>query len=347
MVKTEAIVHFTWMPPAIGFEWACGHPVLDDWSIKRRKTEVLASRGFPMGWAHYGREEERYQPLQDASGLFLELSAVEPKPDAVIAFANHYGPLTVGGLYVPIDSKAKWPKPPASCKLTHACLQLKSPEGEQVRTWVARWHILGAVSGDTFACWAENIRALRTLVRLWRAIDQQDSDSIAKHVRTTKDDGTQSVQVVDEEGQLGEPIHVASHVSLTAAAEHALVWAIDQRVRFTTSVGFFALDSEHSRNFAIMPRSLQDAIWLQFGLAVVGCKKFGACEVCGKPFEISPQVARTSRRLCGQKCKDRAHRQRRDKVFELAARGVGPKEIAKRVGSQLVTVKKWLAKRKG
>ena len=346
---TPAVVYFTWLPPANGFEWVAAHPVANDWSIENRKTLVLAPKGFPMGWEHYGREEGAYEPLAVASGLFRELAAVEPEPDAVMAFADQYGPLTRGQLFVPVDSKQKWPKPPATCKLAYGYLRPQSEEGQEANLWAGQWHMKGAVSGDSFSDWQENIRALKTLVALWDAIGQRKVPAIEKHARLTKRGNRQSIVLVDDEGPLGEPLTFAppSKLTLQAAAEYALIKAIAGRINYSTSIDLFPPGSPHSRKLAVVPQSLRDAIWLQFGLAVLEQKKFRSCEVCGRPFEVSPQVARTNRTLCSPACKARAHRQRRDQALKLADKGMTAKQIAKRVGSQLSTVEKWLAERQG
>lgn len=346
---TPATVHFTWLPPANGFEWISAHPVAIDWSIENRKTLVLTPKGIPMGWDLYGREEGAYEPLSKASGLFRELAAVEPEPDAVMAFADQYGPLTRGQLFVPVDSKQTWPKPPATCKLAYAYLRPKSDEGQEASLWEGAWHMKGAVSGDSFSYWQENIRALKALVALWDAIGKRDLAAIEKHARLTKRGNRQSIVLVDDEGQIEEPITFTppSKLTLHSAAEYALIKTIAARIYYTTSIDLFPPGSARSRKLAVVPQSLRDAIWLQFGLAVLEQKKFRSCDVCARPFEVSPQVARTNRTLCSPACKARAHRQRRDQALKLADKGMTARQIAKRVGSQLSTVEKWLKEKKG
>jgi hypothetical protein len=135
-------------------------------------------------------------------------------------------------------------------------------------------------------------------------------------------------------------------LTLQQAAEHALIRALDTHTVDCASISLYGPTSPHHTKLAIVPRSLRDAIWLHFALAVIGHKKYGACDVCGKPYEISPQVARTNRTLCSAACKARAHRQRRDLAIKLAAEGRTPRQIAKQVGSQLSTVQKWLTEKK-
>jgi len=91
------------------------------------------------------------------------------------------------------------------------------------------------------------------------------------------------------------------------------------------------------------PRSLIEALWLQFAEAVCHDKDYRPCEVCGKPFEISPAVARTNRRLCSAGCKAKAYRLRKARVCRLWDRGITLTTIVRDSGSDEEQVQKWLA----
>jgi predicted nucleic acid-binding Zn ribbon protein len=92
------------------------------------------------------------------------------------------------------------------------------------------------------------------------------------------------------------------------------------------------------------PRYLIDAIWLQFAEAVCGNKNYRQCLVCGKPFELSPDVARTSRLFCSDSCKMQSYRQRKAKTANLWDQGLSVQEIAEAVGSDDAYVRKWVAR---
>ena len=93
-----------------------------------------------------------------------------------------------------------------------------------------------------------------------------------------------------------------------------------------------------------VPRCLIDAIWLQFAEAVCGNKNYRQCLVCGKPFELSPDTARTSRLFCSDSCKMHSYRQRKTKTANLWDQGVSVQEIAEAVGSDEAYVHKWVAR---
>jgi hypothetical protein len=346
---TSATVYFTWTPPASGHYWASARPVNANWSIAKRPTQVLVAKGLPPTFRPYGKKGGQYQPFETASGLFRELANVAPEPDAILAFADRYGPLTLGSLFVPVDLNRPFPKPPATCSLAHLELPT-TKEWRDAVLWAGEWNMRGALSGDRLDRWQANIRALQVLVRLWDALKADSRKGIEKYAQLHKTDGRTSMVVIDETGnQLDEPIEFAPDnrdLSLQVAAEHALARAVDKRFSDSSAVSLYPPRSRHSRKLAIVPRTLEAGIWLQFALAIAEDKRFRDCEVCGRPFEISPQVARTNRTLCSNACKAKAHRHRREQALELAAKGLTPRQIAKQVGSQLSTVQKWLGERK-
>ncbi len=94
-----------------------------------------------------------------------------------------------------------------------------------------------------------------------------------------------------------------------------------------------------------VPATLEQCLWLQFAEAVCGDKEFRECLVCHKPFEISPDVARTNRLLCSATCKVRAYRRRKKQSVRLWERGYTVEQISEEVGSDAAKVRKWLAQR--
>ena len=345
---TSTIVTFHWQPPAGGHRWVQAHPVTDNWSITRETVQVLRAVGFPMFWETYGKPETKYEPLEKASGLFRQLAALEPSPEAILAFADQYGPLTPGRLFVLEGKHGKLPRPPLPRSFTTSPIRPVNTGRAEELKWIGQWLFGGAVPGDSLEFWQQNIRALKALVDLWDALKNRDRKAIEQVAHFTWQGKKRVISLVDGLGTpLDEPIRFdqASSETLTLprAAEHALIGALARFTSNAASISLFPPGSRNERRLAIVPRSLRDAVWLQFALAVLENKTFRECEVCGKAFEISPQVARTSRTLCSAACKARAHRQRRDQALKLASQGVAAKQIAKRVGSKLSTVQNWLS----
>ena len=348
----STVVYFRWQPPVTGHRWALARPVTDLWSVAREKAQVLCPRnGFPMFWKYYGKEESIYEPLEVASGLFRELAAIDPSTEGILPFADRYGPLTPGRLFVPEGNRESFPKPPRPSSPSYEPVRPINSGDVNQQEWSGHWVLRGAVMGDSLEDWQGNIRDLKALVGLWDAFGRKDRRLIENVVQFDWDGKKRLVRLIDEGGrELDDPVlwDQPSSVSLTLqkAAQHALLRALTSRTTNGSSISLHRAESPHHTKLAIVPRSLRDAIWLQFALAVIGHKKYGACDVCGKPYEISPQVARTNRTLCSAACKARAHRQRRDRALKLDSEGRTPKQIAKQVGSQLSTVQKWLTEAK-
>ena len=350
---TSTVVFFRWQPPASGHRWVNAHPVTDNWSIAREKLQVLTPCGFPMFWETYGKPEAEYEPLESASGLFRELAALDPTPEAILTFADKYGPLTSGRLFVPEGKHGKLPRPPLPRSYTQGPVRPVNGRkaDEEELEWTGKWLVNGAIAGDSLEHWQENIRALKALVGLWDALQQRDQKGIESVARFTWQDKKRVIGLVDV---LGKPLHhpirfdqpTSDSLTLSRAAGHALIRALGECISPSSAISLFPPGSRHEHRLAIVPQSLRDAIWLQFAFAVLENKTYRECEVCGKPFEISPQVARTSRTLCSAACKARAHRQRRDQALKLANQGMTARQITKRVGSQLSTVQKWLSEAK-
>jgi hypothetical protein len=98
--------------------------------------------------------------------------------------------------------------------------------------------------------------------------------------------------------------------------------------------------------FQVAPANLWCAVCLQFALAVDGDKRYQRCPVCARWFELAPGVNRANRLTCSSTCRTRAYRDRREAALRLHAEGSTPREIARQLGSDVPTVKKWIANAK-
>jgi hypothetical protein len=103
------------------------------------------------------------------------------------------------------------------------------------------------------------------------------------------------------------------------------------------------------RVLQIIPDNLLSAMWLQFAQAIDGNGKHRACKECGKWFEISGEDTgfRINRVFCSDPCKSRDYRKRKEQAQHLKAEGKSFKDIAKELDTDIETIKKWVAKRKG
>ena len=93
----------------------------------------------------------------------------------------------------------------------------------------------------------------------------------------------------------------------------------------------------------MQPHNLLGALWLQFALSISERKTYQQCEACGRYMELSPDVNRADRRYCNNACRNRALRRRQKKAREMRQSGKSLREIVKATGSDIATIKKWLA----
>jgi hypothetical protein len=90
------------------------------------------------------------------------------------------------------------------------------------------------------------------------------------------------------------------------------------------------------------PTNLLGALWLQFGLSIRFEKDARRCLECSRWFEVSPGTSRSDRELCSDSCKSKSYRSRKKRALQLHAKGQGLSAIAKKLGSDLNTVKGWI-----
>lgn len=89
--------------------------------------------------------------------------------------------------------------------------------------------------------------------------------------------------------------------------------------------------------------NLVDAMKIQLAIAVVEQKQYRDCQHCSKPFEVTPQINRSDRLFCSDNCRVKAYQRRKKQVIELRNQGESLRAIVKKSGSDMETVKKWIA----
>lgn len=353
-MKIATHLFFAWDVVEGELNWRTCRRVNPDWSPAQDEELVLQHPPLRIVFGDVPSDAPHYFPLESSSGLFLEVARLDATPEAIKAFAEKYGTLTRGHLFFPVDVSRHWQTPPE-----HVRLSCDYDLFDRRLTRDSLNHALklvgqGAVRGDSLAEWQSFIHDLKALVAIWEAMRDNYLETLETRVKVVHTERKLSVTLVDENKRSVFGPHKFVDVkpnlpklTLAEAADWALTIALSRYVNHCSSVSLHAPDSPLRHKLAIVPRTLRDAIWLQFALAVIEHRKYGSCEVCGKPFEISPQVARTNRKLCSAACKAKAHRKRREQALALASQGRTPKQIAKQVGSQLSTVQKWLTEAQG
>lgn len=88
--------------------------------------------------------------------------------------------------------------------------------------------------------------------------------------------------------------------------------------------------------------SLLDVMKLQLVMSIIERKRYRNCEHCSKPFEVTPQVNRSDRMFCSDSCRVKAYYRRKKQAVELRRKGEHLRDIAKKTGSDVQTVKGWV-----
>ena len=122
-----------------------------------------------------------------------------------------------------------------------------------------------------------------------------------------------------------------------------LKWLCDRNLQHVQAR--LAFDPAGNPKMALQPLTLIAAMWLQFALAVTGDKQFVACKFCGRRFEHSTEQTgfRKHRQFCTDSCKTLDYRKRKRTAISLAASGRPSREISDKTGTDLKTVRAWLA----
>src|SRR5262249_8336946 len=111
------------------------------------------------------------------------------------------------------------------------------------------------------------------------------------------------------------------------------------------SVAFARARTPSGFTMHLVPVSLLAAFWLQFGQAISENKRLRRCAACNRWFEVAPPLNRTSRHYCGEACRSRAYRNRKEQAVRMAGLGKTPQEIAEVLASTVGTVEGWLSQR--
>ncbi len=317
-----AILTFEHTVSAIGYEWVPA----DQWNLVdgQRFSNLVQPRWLVrQPWNQLGDKTPRLllrpkgdsgggyrtvAPTVEDSGLFRNFAVLEPTPESIVEFAGRYGTL---------------------------------------------WETM---VGEPFHEWEFEIRTMRFLIDVWDAAETKRSGHIAKHFHTEKGgrvllpfadtimdyrpfrslDRPAPLEVSDcAEAASGKPLAVAR--SYVVDAVNRRLNAIGARLELDRF--------EMPYRLVMQPNNLLGALWLQFALSISERKKYQSCEACGRYMELSPEVNRADRRYCGNACRNRALRRRQKKAAEMRESGKTLREIAKATGSDMATIKKWLANR--
>jgi hypothetical protein len=326
---------FVWNVPQSGYQWIQARILHDKGLAKDREKWVLTD-GLAL---HQPFLMKQYSPLKMYTGLFRNFAQLPAdNRDAILDFANEYGALGIGK-------------------------ELELTAKDEPR------RLLG-VYGETWNDWWENTQVMRLAVDLWDMVTARDTAGVSRHIQWKDaeygEDGRKKAETgwyydshpdlpreqVPSTGRTGafiEPIPARPGDVLMPAASLVYRW-INEHLKGTTTP---RLVNAGKVVLQIVPENLLAAMWLQFAQSIAankGYKDFRACKECGKWFELShkQEDRRTVRReFCSDPCKSRDYRRRKERAQSLKAEGKPVKVIAKELDTDVETIKKWVAKRRG
>jgi hypothetical protein len=349
------VFDFVWSVPEDGHKWVQAKVILNDGgnpaAVTHRsridaKAQWVLTSGLAIGSAFLMKQ---YRPLKMFTGLFRTFAQI-PLDDrgAILAFANQFGDL---GIHRPLDSTA--PEEP----------------GRLLGVW-----------GETHEDWMQQIDEMRRALAVWDKLQNLDADGLSHFIRWQDaeylaDGRTRTLApgwVYDSHPDL-PPFRVDPRRSvppgpgrtskfiepvgdlfkkgdvLMPALFLLQGWVNNHLKDHVAPRLLYHLD-QRKEVLRIVPHNLLGAMWLQLAEAIDGRKKYRTCKECGTWFEISAKQSdhRTARRVfCSDHCKSRDYRLRKDRARELKSDGKSVKDIAKELDTNVETIKKWVAKRKG
>ena len=292
-----------------------------DWVLRRR--------------AGTGQQaQRRYEPLQEATGLFLEFASLDPADLAALnRFADQYGLLRSRRVWCTIPKHGDKPS--------------RNPRHYDI--------------GEPLKNWATEIAEMKRTLEIWRTLEANDTVGLDQFfVRDDESDWWtlrgQRVQLPitlphDEESGIDlfrgdtwrdDPTW---REDIGRVARSAVQHSINRNLRQEVVASLLVERKTGRMRIRHCPLGLLGAMWLQFARMIEGNLTFRACKLCGRHFEVSTSDTgtRVDREFCSDACKSRDYRQRKAKVLELRAAGKTPGAIAKETNTNLETVRTWIS----
>jgi hypothetical protein len=330
---------FYWLVPEAGYEWIAARPANPKSPRSDADSNYLCCRNPTDELIRYRTGSpvlnqattmaspfRAYAPFLDEPALFKKFSELDPTKEAIERFATNYGDL--------------------GAELGEA---IKRPVPGKPNTYQQ----VTAISQRT---WKREITTLQHGVRLWEAIKSSDIQFLKSFFKWQRSE--ENLATVRYEGPTMRTSLSASSLGLDSETRARLVVGdlifpahlvlselIDQNVarfRIPSKLVWSYTGGKMVASSRFVPKSLAAALWIQFQKAVVAVPDFTQCEVCREWMEVSGDK-RVDARFCSNACRFRAYRRRQKDARELHAAGESEQDIAKKLGSDPATIRRWIA----
>jgi len=175
-------------------------------------------------------------------------------------------------------------------------------------------------TAETLEAWAGAISALQLAAWLFAALQRRDADAVALYLINLRGEAPRRALDV-------RPTRVR------AVAADALRAEVNRRLRALTAFELVPAGHAGGRSHLTpTPRSLLGAAWLQLAADIDRNAAPAHCDHCGRWF-LSRRGSRRRRgdpAFCSPSCKVQRSR-KRGRARELAAEGLGPRQVARRL----------------
>jgi hypothetical protein len=314
------VLDFRWGVPTGGFRAVRGEELQID-------LDLSPHLGRVPEWVLIQAEENggrEYQPDKLPFRLFKTfVGLARGDHESALGFANEYGTLDNGA--------------PAVCRVA----------GRKVRTLVV--HDLDR--------WEAEREVMATAVHVWECCEGGRPKELGKLFRWVQHWSGRSESWMfdthhDDRFAMGirrqMPVAVARN---TDVLEVARAWLrAEASIRIDGRAAFAVIPAQRGGGdvLACSPDCLLSFLWFQFARALTGNRIHHTCRGCGRLFEVSSgKGGRTVRaEFCRPECKFRDYRQRVKRAGELHAAKWSLRQIADELGSNVGTVKEWIARGK-
>jgi hypothetical protein len=275
-----------------------------------------------------------YSPLEDRT-LFRRFAITDPTPEGILGFANQFGFL--------FDKYVTF---------------IDSESGNKA-------------NGEHISVWVDEIGAMHDIVTIWDAINDSNLKVLRNYfswmeegaftardltrpnvitVASVKQNlilrfGPPNIQIMSNTPPRmihidNEPDQVSKEEKLVAAALTYIEYVINDRGKGHLNIQMIRQDGR--LQFLIKSDSLIGVLWLQCAQAISQRKEFRQCKQCNSWFE--PYSEKTKKTFCSTACRLKYYRGRIIKAQKLHEQGKTPASIAKILGTDIKTIRGWLAK---